>query len=431
MSVVDQETCALVHASELVTAHSPHPKRGAELDDLGIIKDGAVIYRGSTIVDVGITAEMVTKHQPTKISDVSAKVVMPGFVDPHTHLVHMGSRHEEYECKIAGKSYVDLHKVGGIKYTVGMTRAASEEALYKKALADLDTMLLYGTTTTETKSGYGLTPESELKLLRVAKRLNQDHVLDVVSTFLGAHTVPEEFTGNKAGYVEVVKGMMAKAAELSEFADAWCDALGFSVEDCRSILNAAKESGLKLKLHAEQTACNGGAELAAEMNVVSADHLDFASAEGIAKLAKSDVIGILLPGCTFHLMEFDKKIPVKEMIQAGVAIALATDYNPGTSRTQSMQSILGLACRLYRMTYAQAINAATINAAYALDRGGEIGSLAPGKKADMVIYDCPEHGIIMNNFGVNLVNSVIKAGEPAVRDGQLVMSRRMNLAPTK
>ncbi|HEY9755307.1 MAG TPA: imidazolonepropionase [Oculatellaceae cyanobacterium] len=430
MTATDNDIRAIAFASELVTAHSDHPKRGAELDDLGIIKDGAVIYKGSTIIDVGESFEMIKKHNPASLFDASGRVVMPGFVDPHTHLVHMGSRHEEYECKIAGKSYADLHKVGGIKYTVSMTRAASEEELYDKALEDLDTMLLNGTTTVETKSGYGLTPESELKLLRIAKRLNEGHVIDVVSTFLGAHTVPEEFAGNKAGYVELVKGMMAKAAKYSEFADAWCDALGFSVDECRSILTTAKECGLKLKLHVEQTACSGGAELAVEMNVVSADHLDFASPEAIAMLATSGVIGVLLPGCMFHLMEFDKKIPVREMIDAGVAIALATDYNPGTSRTQSMQAILGLACRLYRMTYAQAINAATINAAYAIDRGNEIGSLAPGKKADMVLYECSHHGIIMNNFGVSLANMVMKNGELVVKEGKLLESRLLDFAPS-
>lgn len=420
--------CAVINASEVVTAHATHVKRGAELDNLSIIKNGAVVYSGADIMDVGTTELMLARYKPERTFDVAGKVVMPGFVDPHTHLVHMGSRHEEYECKIAGKSYADLHKVGGIKYTVGMTRAASEDELYRKALADLDLMLLHGTTTVESKSGYGLNEESEMKILRVNKRLAENHVVDIVSTFLGAHTVPEEFAGDKAGYVSLVISLMKKAAGLAEFADAWCDALGFSLEDCRRILDSARQNGMKLKLHVEQTACTGGAELAAEMNVVSADHLDFASADGIAKLAKTDVVGVLLPGCTFHLMEFEKKIPVRAMIDAGVALALATDYNPGTSRTQSMQSILGLACRLYRMTYAQSLNAATINAAYALDRGAQIGSLSVGKRADIVVYDCVEHGILMNNFGVNLVHSVIKNGEMVVSDGKLLNARKNKLA---
>jgi imidazolonepropionase len=280
-------------------------------------------------------------------------------------------------------------------------------------------MLLYGTTTVEAKSGYGLSKESELKLLRVANRLNKEHPIDVVSTFLGAHTVPEEFKENKAGYVQLVRGMLAEASSLAEFCDVWCDALGFSVDDCRNILADAKKLGLKLKLHVEQTGWTGGGELAGEVGAVSADHLDFLSAAGIASMKDGGVIGILLPGVTYHLMEFKKEIAVKAMIDGGMAVALATDYNPGTCRTQSMQAILETACRLYRMTYAQAINAATINAAFALDRGDSVGSLAAGKRADIVIFNCTEHGVMINNFGINHVRTVIKNGAVVVEDGLL------------
>jgi imidazolonepropionase len=416
---IDGALRAVINASELVTAHARTPKTAEALADLGIIKNGAVVYQGDTIIDVGTTEAMLRKHQPSSVIDAGGRVVMPGFVDAHTHLVHMGSRHEEYECKIAGKSYADLHKVGGIRYTVGMTRAGSEEELFQKAMGDLDTMLLYGTTTVEAKSGYGLSKESELKLLRVANRLNKEHPIDVVSTFLGAHTVPEEFKDNKAGYVQLVRGMLAEASSLAEFCDVWCDALGFSVDDCRNILADAKKLGLKLKLHVEQTGWTGGGELAGEVGAVSADHLDFLSAKGIASMKDGGVIGILLPGVTYHLMEFKKEIAVKAMIDGGMAVALATDYNPGTCRTQSMQAILETACRLYRMTYAQAINAATINAAFALDRGNSVGSLAAGKRADIVIFNCAEHGVMINNFGINHVRTVIKNGAVVVEDGRL------------
>jgi imidazolonepropionase len=264
-----------------------------------------------------------------------------------------------------------------------------------------------------------LSKESELKLLRVANRLNKEHPIDVVSTFLGAHTVPEEFKENKAGYVQLVRGMLAEASSLAEFCDVWCDALGFSVDDCRNILADAKKLGLKLKLHVEQTGWTGGGELAGEVGAVSADHLDFLSAAGIASMKDGGVIGILLPGVTYHLMEFKKEIAVKAMIDGGMAVALATDYNPGTCRTQSMQAILETACRLYRMTYAQAINAATINAAFALDRGDSVGSLAAGKRADIVIFNCTEHGVMINNFGINHVRTVIKNGAVVVEDGLL------------
>lgn len=413
---------AVVNASELLTVRASCPKAGDALNDLGIIKNGAVVYDGNAIVAVGPTEEVLSKHKVQTIIDAQGRVVMPGFVDPHTHLVHMGSRHEEYECKIAGKSYADLHKVGGIRYTVSMTRAASEEELYRKALRDLDIMLLHGTTTVEAKTGYGLNRESELKLLRVVKRLQQSHPIEIISTFLGAHTIPDEFKDNKAAYVELVCGMLGEAAPFAEFCDAWCDALAFNADECRRILSEARKLGLKLKLHAEQTAWSGGGELSAELSAVSADHLDFLSPAAIAQMREKNVIGVLLPGVTYHLMEFKKEIPVKQMIEGGLPIALATDYNPGTCRTQSMQAVLETACRLYRLSYAQAINAATINAAYAVDRGNVAGSLTPGKHADILILNCAEHGVLINNFGINHVSSVIKGGQIVVRDGQLAAS---------
>lgn len=411
---------AIVHANELLTLNSERPKAGKEFEDLGLIEDGAVVIQGDQIIDVGPTPEILKKHKPKNVIDAAGKVVMPGFVDSHTHLVYAGSRHAEYEQKISGKSYQELHETGGIHYTVRRTRSASKEELTRRALKDLDIMLLHGTTTVEAKSGYGLDEPNELKILEVIAKLNSQHPIDVVATFLGAHTVADEYKKDKAGYVELVKRMIPKAARLAEFCDVWCDPLGFSEVEAREILEEAIKHGMKLKIHAEQTGHARGAELAAQLKAVSCDHLDFISDEGIAKMKQAGVIAALLPGVTYHLMEFTKEIPVKKMIEGGLPIALATDYNPGTCPTQSMQAILDHASRILRLSYAQALNAATINAAYALDRGSSLGSLQPGKKADIVIYDCQAHGMLINNFGINHVHAVIKNGKVVVENQRIV-----------
>jgi imidazolonepropionase len=433
------------NAGELVTVGgaSRKPKKGAELNEISIIRDGALAIRDGIIIDIGKTGNILGKYQSHNIIDAAQKVVMPGFIDPHTHIVFAGSRHAEYESKISGKTYFDTHKrVGGINYTAKCTRQASTTELIEKALKTLDVCLLHGTTTIEIKSGYGLDRINELKILEVISELKKQHPITIVSTFLGAHIVPVEYKEKRVEYIELVKSLLPEIKDkgLAEFCDVFCDILGFSVAETRDILEYAKHCGLKLKLHAEQTGYTGGADLAAELGAISADHLDFIcepkknmnswnlTDEHIRNLAHSKTVGVLLPGVTFHLMEM---IPgtvttkgflpasVAHLINGGVAIALATDYNPGSSRTPSMQAVMQLAARLYRMNYAQTLNAATINAAHALDRGKDIGSLEPNKCADIVIYDCEEHGMLIDNFGINMVDKVIKDGKIVVDNGRL------------
>lgn len=393
---------------------------------------------------MGKTSEILAEYQSTTVINATYKVVMPGFVDPHTHLVFAGSRHDEYQRKIIGETYSQAQqKGGGIQSTVESTRKASKEELTERALKSLDACLLHGTTTLEIKSGYGLDEASEYRILEIVQELKRLHVINIVGTFLGAHTVPEEFKGNRAGYVTLVKSMLPeiKNKGLAEFCDVFCDELGFSVAETRDILTNAKRLGFKLKVHAEQTSYTGGSDLAAELGAVSADHLDFIcdpqkvgedwelKPEHLKKLARSGTVGVLLPGVTYHLMEM---IPgaklnkgflpatVKLLIDNQIPVALATDYNPGSSRTPSMQAVIQLAARFYRMNYARAINAATINAAYAIDKNTEVGSLELGKRGDVVIYDCEEHGMLIDNFGTNMVDQVIKDGKLVVNNGRLI-----------
>ncbi len=421
----------IINANELVTAASNKPKRRNALEDLGIIEGGALAVKDGRIVSVGTTDEILESYLPNNVVDAEGKVVMPGFVDSHTHLIFAGSRDQEYLEKITGKSdYVYEHKRGGgILYTVGMTRNASEGDLISKGMEDLKIMLKHGTTTVEIKTGYGLDVDNELKMLRVIKKLKELQPVDITATYLGAHTFPNEYNKNikeeRGAYVNLVKGLIPEIAKenLAEFCDVWCDPLGFDLEETRDILTAAKEHGLKLKIHVEQTGYIGGAVLASELGAVSADHLDYLTDDAIKKLADSNTIGVLLPGVTYHLMEMvnnpaksEQKLKdflpytVRKMIDSGVAIALATDYNPGSCRTQSMQAIMECAARLYRMSYAEIINASTINAAHAIGRADVVGSLEPGKKADVVVYRCRNHGELIDNFGINHAELVIKNG---------------------
>ena len=413
-------TSAVIHASELITAASKGPKRSRQMDDLGLIKDGAVAFAAGRILAVGPTKRILKEFKPRTTIDARGKTVLPGFVDAHTHLVFAGSRHEEYASRIAGTTYAQAHQSGGIRYTVKLTRAASDKDLTAKALRDLDTMLLHGTTTLEAKSGYGLDLRHELRLLKLINRLKDLHPMGIVTTFLGAHSVPKEYLDDKHGYLKLVKKMLPQAAKLATFCDAWCDPLGFDAVSLNEILSEAKRLGMDIKLHAEQSGNCQGAELAAANKAISADHLDHISNHGIDAMQRAGTIAVLLPGVNFHQMAFNSVPPVDKLLHAGIPIAIASDYNPGSSPTPSMQMILALACRLFKMTYAQAINAATINAAWALDLGRSVGSLEPGKAADITIFSCPSHGMIIDRFGVNQVDTVIKAGR-VVAAGQRVV----------
>lgn len=435
----------ILNASEVVTVSNhilPNkPKSGSRFDELGIYKDGAVAIIGERIAAVGDTRILREKFQNAeKIIDATGKTVLPGFIDPHTHLVFAGSRHEEYREKIAGLTYEEIAAKdinSGIFYTVEMTRRASKEELVQKGLKDLDAMMKHGTTTVEIKSGYGLDMDSELKILEVIKELFEKHPADIIPTFL-AHAFPPE-TDDRFAYCLFIISMLhalvgewhscegLKEKRLAEFFDIFCDPLGFDIYETRNLLTAAEELGFKLKIHAEQTGWMGGSFVAAAFKVTSADHLDYINQRGIKKMADAGVIAVLLPTVTFHLMEMvanpKKKntiakpfwpSKVSKMIKAGIPIALATDYNPGSSPNLSMQMVMQCAARLYRMSLAQIINAATINAAFAVDRGEKIGSLESGKQADIIICDCPSHENLIDSFGHNLVETVIKNGKIVV-----------------
>lgn len=412
----------LIHAGQLVTVAgaSDVPKRGDSLAEIGVVADGAVAVKDGVITSVGTTddvLEQVELHPGTKVLNASGRVVLPGLVDSHTNLVFAGSREHEFSLKIQGMSYLEILKAGGgILSTVWSTRFASKEELYRTARIYLDQMLCQGTTTAEVKSGYGLTVVDELKILEVIRELDRSHSLDLVPTFLGAHAVPEEYRGDPEGYLTLIVDEMlpeVTALGLAEFCDVFCEEGAFSVDQSRRLLLAAKDMGLKPKIHADGIASLGGGELAAEIGAVSAGHLIAVSEEGIRRLAKSETVAVLLPTATFCLMT-GRYAPAVKMIREGVAVALASDFNPGSSPVNSLPVVLGIACRQFRMTPAEVISAATINAAHAIGRASEIGSIEAGKKADLVVFDAPSYSYLPYRFGTNLVKTVIKNGKVVV-----------------
>lgn len=405
----------IFNASELLTLSggSSGPRTGEQMDDLGIIENGSIAVSKGKIIACGDTdkvKEEVSKTAGTMEIDASSKVVMPGFIDTHSHLVFAGSREDEFEQRIRGASYMEILGSGrGIFKTVSATRAASKEELVKKSSGHLDTMLEFGTTTVESKSGYGLTIEHELKQLHVMKELNRVHQVEIIPAFL-VHATPPEFKSPEDYMDLVINDMLPKMQGMAEYCDIFCEHDVFDIEQSRRFLTIAKKLGFKVKIHADQLTDMGGAELAASLQASSASHLEHISREGIDALANSGTIAVLLPGATFFLGS-DTYAPASQMMYRGVAVALGTDFNPGSCPTESMQIILTLACLKMRMSPAQAINAATINAAHAVDRADTIGSLEAGKQADIIILDAPGHKYIPYHFGVNLVRTVIKKGK--------------------
>lgn len=399
-----------------VSGASASPKTGKEMEDLGLIEHGGIVIERDRIVFVGSDEEaqayVDTLAQEPFIIDASGKLVTPGLIDAHTHLVFAGSREKELEMRLQGASYIEILEAGGgILYSTTQTRQASEEQLFEESKKRLDRFLQYGVTTLEAKSGYGLTTADELKQLRVARKLNESHEIDIVSTFMGAHAIPLEYKSDPEEYVRIViEEMLPAVAEesLAVFCDVFCEQGVFTIEQSERILEAGKKLGLIPKIHADEIVTLGGAELAAKVGAISADHLLKASDEGIARMAEAGVIAVLLPGTAFFLMEEPAK--ARKMIEAGVPVALSTDRNPGSCPTESLPLIMNFACLNMKMTPAEVLAASTINAAHAIGRAAEIGSIEVGKKADLVLFDAPNYLFIQYNFGVNLVDTVIKNG---------------------
>ncbi len=415
-------TLIVEKAAQVVTSTgaSKGPLTGPGQGILTVIENGAVAISGDRIMAIGPTAEVlaqVERDSKTVIIDAGGQVVLPGLVDPHTHVVFGGSREHELALKLEGIPYLEiLARGGGILSSVEATRAASEDELVAGGIKYCHQMLTQGTTTAEAKSGYGLSTEAEIKTLRAISRVNAAQPVDLVPTFLGAHAVPGEYKGEADRYLDlVIDEMLPLVVEqkLARYCDVFCEEGVFSIEQSRRVLSAAGNLGLDLKIHADEIVPLGGAELAAELGAVSADHLLVISDEGIKRMAEEKVIGVILPGTTFYLRE-EHYAPGRKMIEAGVPVALATDFNPGSSPNNNLQLIINIACLYLRMTPAEVINAITINAAHAVGLGSEIGSLEQGKKADLVIFDAPNYDYLAYRYGTNLVSRVIKNGHVVV-----------------
>ena len=412
---------AVLHASQVVTLTGPkRPRIGAEMSELAIIREGGMLVRDGKIESVGPSDEMEKNVGDAEIVDARGRSVMPGFVDAHTHLVFAGNRLDDFERRARGETYEQIAKVGGgIWSTVEKTRAASERDLLAQVKKHANWFLRCGTTTAEAKSGYGLTVNDELKILRVLRQLKEEVPLEIVPTFLGAHAVPRELSPDE--YLDIVVGEMlprVTAEKLAEFCDVFCERGYFEVDRSRKILSAAEKHGLSLRGHVDQLTNSGGAKLMAEMGATTADHLEQTDEQGIVALKKANVQPVLLPGSVYALGS--SRYPrARDMIEAGLAIVLATDFNPGSSPTPSMPMVLSLACTQMKMSPAEAITASTVNAAYSLNRGDSIGSLEPGKVANFAIFDCEDYRELAYWFGMSQAYSVYVKGECVSRSSGL------------
>lgn len=403
------------HASELVVGSSV-PLRGAQLGHLDVVSDGAVAIRNGRIVASGTTAEVRNSWSTDRVIDAGGHLVTPSFVDSHAHLVHAGSRHAEWEARATGipKQGID----GGIRWSIARTREASDDAMRTDAMALLDIALEHGTTVFETKTGYGLDIDTELRLLHIARNL--DHPIQVIPTYLGAHVVPAEYSDRRGEYIDLVISMIDRVRDKCDWFDVWCDPIAFTPDETKKMALAAISAGMKIRLHADQTGPAGAVGLGVELGARSVDHLENISQTDLTLLAASDTVAIVLPAVTFHMLEGGPHVGpwCRQLIDSGTIVAVATDYNPGTCPTISMQMVMQCAARLYRMSYAEAWNAATVNAAASLDLAGEVGCLLPGARADVVVWNATEHGQIINRFGHNQVDRVFVGGTEVVTDGR-------------
>ncbi|GAX61936.1 imidazolonepropionase [Candidatus Scalindua japonica] len=402
------------NASQLVTCSGFQAKQGGDMSELHIINDGAVVIEKGVITAVGKSGEVLEKFTETEFDtiDATGKAVLPGFIDSHTHFVFGGYRAEEFSWRLGGEDYMEIMKRGGgIVATVNATREASREELIVSGRKRLDSMLSFGVTTIEGKSGYGLDEKTEIKQLEAMVELDKHHPVDIVRTFLGAHAVPENFKNREEKFIDyMVDNVMPQVVDrnLAEFCDVFCEKEVFSVEQSRRLLTKAKEFGFKLKIHADEIFQLGGTELAAELGAISADHLLHASDKGIAELADEGVVATLLPGTAFSLKESYAK--GRNIVDQGCAVALATDFNPGSCHTESIPLIFVLATLYTGLTIEEAVTSLTINGAAAIDRADKVGSVDVGKFGDLIILEFPSYKFIPYHIGVSCVEKVIKNG---------------------
>ncbi|WP_240512066.1 imidazolonepropionase [Paludifilum halophilum] len=413
-------------ARQLVTlkGSSDAPLRGKDMEALQIVEDGSVWIEEGIIrladQDEAVLRQVGDRVREAEVIDATGCLVTPGLVDPHTHLVFAGSRENEFEMRLKGSTYMEIMNAGGgIHATTSATQKADRDQIFRESRKRLNQFVTHGVTTVEAKSGYGLTLEHELKQLEVAKELDRDHPVDVISTFMGAHAVPAAYKDRPDDFVDqVIEEMIPEVArrKIAEFNDVFCERGVFTPEQSRRILEAGRKHGLLPKIHADEIEPCGGAELAAELGAVSADHLLQASEEGIQRMAEKGVVAVLLPGTAFFLMA--ESADGRKMVDAGVPVALSTDCNPGSSPTVSLPLMMNLGCLKMGMTPAEVLTASTINAAHAIRRGHEIGSVEPGKKADLTIFDVSNYMSLQYRYGSHHVNTVIKNGQVVVRNGE-------------
>jgi len=422
--------CVVAGCRQLLTCGGPVPKRKEALRDLGLVENGWIASERGRIVFVGTEREFRANVRATGDAawiDAGGMVGCPGFIDSHTHLPFAGDREREFRLRLRGWSYQQLAAKGmGIQTTVQATRAATRDELRALCLRRLDDMLLTGTTTVEAKSGYGLNVDDELKQLEVLKDLGPLHPVDVIPTFMGAHEIPPEFRDRRNEYIDLLVQTLipeVKRRGLAEFFDVFCEPGVFSLDETAALVRAAKEAGFKIKIHADEFVTLGGAELAASLGAVSAEHLIAISDEGIRKLAAAGTAAILLPGVSFFLM-MDKRAPARRLIDAGAAVALATDFNPGSSHLSSMLSVLQLGVFTLGLGVEEAVNACTANAAYAIDRHREVGTLEPGKRMDLLLLDISDYISLAYRLGPNPVRHILKNGRLVVKDGRKVDAAR-------
>lgn len=403
-------------------AGPPGPRRGAAMADVGLVPGGAVAVGGGRVVAVGPEAELRRRFFPSAELDAGGGAVVPGLVDPHTHLVYAGDRVGEFELRIGGATYQEIMAAGGgIASTARATRAASAERLAAESRRRLDQMLRLGATTVEVKSGYGLETGAELRQLEAVALLDAAHPADLVPTFLGAHALPAEYAGRADAYVDlVVDEMLPLAARwhaaspfaargVPLFADVFCEAGAFDLAQSRRVLEAARALGLPLKAHVDEFSELGGLAMALELGAVSVDHLDVTGPEGVALLAASPAVGVVIPTVPFNLGG-SRYADARAMIDAGAAIALTTDLNPGSAPCPSLPLAMAIACRYQRVLPAEALVAATVNAAHAIGLGERVGSLEPGKQADLLVLDAPDYRYLAYEFGGSPVRTVVKRG---------------------